>query len=307
MFRGPQILTWSCPKRSLLLLRESHRSAFDEHTGAVGQGARHVKGRSYEEIHGRGRSKEESSLSTKTVSCSTQLSLFCLQCDNHTLKKASFQNLLSKVILSTPYQPLQISVSEKAKQVPNPWKCTSGENVGQNSKVRSTYSNCLTNTSFIEPWRRPWDFCQPLLSFISKTQRNLLQNHLCYRQHSVRPFSLSTHAPWILNHFHRSLQSSSFSPQQIRTIHQAAPPVVDDWRDCLSLENENRCRQRLVPNLKLYEVRKGASQSQGKSQGRWASILVSLCSVKGEPVFLFTLRSRTLKGRHKGDVRLVAG
>lgn len=58
------------------------------------------------------------------------------------------------------------------------------------------------------------------------------------------------------------------------------------------------------PNLKLYEMdkgRKGAGLSQTKKQ--WASVLVSLCSVAGEPAFLFTLRSSTLKGRHKGDVR----
>lgn len=62
--------------------------------------------------------------------------------------------------------------------------------------------------------------------------------------------------------------------------------------------------------MKLYEVDKGkkeASQSQGKNQGRWASVLVSLCSVEGEPAFLFTLRSSTLKGRHKGDVSFAGG
>ncbi|KAG7223072.1 hypothetical protein INR49_015831 [Caranx melampygus] len=91
---------------------------------------------------------------------------------------------------------------------------------------------------------------------------------------------------------------------------KAAPRVVDAWRDCLSPENENRCRQSLGPNLKFYEAdkgRKAASQSQGKDQGRWASVLVSLCSVEGQPSFLFTLRSSTLKGRHKGDVSFAGG
>ncbi|KAM6933931.1 mitochondrial coenzyme A diphosphatase NUDT8 [Xenentodon cancila] len=57
----------------------------------------------------------------------------------------------------------------------------------------------------------------------------------------------------------------------------------------------------------MNKVRKGASQVQGKNQGKWASILVSLCSVKGEPAFLFTLRSSTLKDRHKGDVSFAGG
>uniref|UniRef100_A0A3Q3BRI6 Nudix hydrolase 8 n=1 Tax=Kryptolebias marmoratus TaxID=37003 RepID=A0A3Q3BRI6_KRYMA len=64
--------------------------------------------------------------------------------------------------------------------------------------------------------------------------------------------------------------------------------------DCLSLENEARCRQKLA-------------QTQGTNRGRWAAILVSLCSVEGEPAFLFTLRSSTLRGKHKGDVSFAGG
>lgn len=63
-------------------------------------------------------------------------------------------------------------------------------------------------------------------------------------------------------------------------------------------------------NLKLYEAdkgRTGASLSQGKNQAKWAAVLVSLCSVDSEPAFLFTLRSSTLKGRHKGDVSFAGG
>lgn len=302
MFRGPQILTWSCSKWSLLLLRESCLSAFSD-TGAVWRAACHLRGRRYEEICGRGRNKEDSSLPTETVSRSTQLSLFRLDSDNHRLKEASFQNLLSKAILSSYHQPFQISASAKANQVSNFWKFNVIENLGQNTEVVSTYCNCLTNTTCLQPWRRPWNF-------FKKTRCNFLQSYLYNSQQSVRPFSLSTHTPWILNHLHNRPQPSSFSAQQIKPFHQAAPCVVDAWRDCLSPENEDRCRQALGPNLKLYEVekvRKGAGQSQGKNQGKWASILVSLCSVEGDPVFLFTLRSSTLKGRHKGDVRLVAG
>uniref|UniRef100_A0A3Q4M3K7 Uncharacterized LOC102785037 n=1 Tax=Neolamprologus brichardi TaxID=32507 RepID=A0A3Q4M3K7_NEOBR len=73
--------------------------------------------------------------------------------------------------------------------------------------------------------------------------------------------------------------------------------------DCLSLGNENRCRQHLGPNLKLYKLQKGRKEGNQ----RWASVLVSLCSLDGEPAFLFTLRSSTLKGRHKGDVSFAGG
>uniref|UniRef100_A0A3B4F4N0 Nudix hydrolase 8 n=1 Tax=Pundamilia nyererei TaxID=303518 RepID=A0A3B4F4N0_9CICH len=48
------------------------------------------------------------------------------------------------------------------------------------------------------------------------------------------------------------------------------------------------------------------SQWKERNQ-RWASVLVSLCSLDGEPAFLFTLRSSTLKGRHKGDVSFAGG
>uniref|UniRef100_A0A8C6U440 Nudix (nucleoside diphosphate linked moiety X)-type motif 8 n=1 Tax=Neogobius melanostomus TaxID=47308 RepID=A0A8C6U440_9GOBI len=61
---------------------------------------------------------------------------------------------------------------------------------------------------------------------------------------------------------------------------------------CLSSGNEQRCRRGL---------------SLGKKQARWASVLVSLCSMEDEPAFLFTLRSSTLKGRHKGDVSFAGG
>nr|XP_061797389.1 nucleoside diphosphate-linked moiety X motif 8 [Nerophis lumbriciformis] len=58
----------------------------------------------------------------------------------------------------------------------------------------------------------------------------------------------------------------------------------------------------------MYDVERGRkAQSQDKNKGRWASILVSLCSVKEQPAFLFTLRSSMLKGRHKGDVSFAGG
>uniref|UniRef100_A0A8C9ZRW2 Nudix hydrolase domain-containing protein n=1 Tax=Sander lucioperca TaxID=283035 RepID=A0A8C9ZRW2_SANLU len=307
MFRRPQVLTWSCPIRPLLLLRESHLSAFSEYTAAGWQGARDVKRKKYEGFCG---SKDGSSLSTETVSRSTQLSLFNLDCDNPKQREASFQNLPSKAILSSHHHLPQVSASAKAKRASDSWKCTVVKDVGQNLKAVSTLRHCLINTTCFQPWRRSWDICQPSLSFTFAPQCNLLQSHVYCRQHFVRPFSSSTHTPWISNHSCSRQQPSSHSSHKTRAVHQAAPHVADSWRDCLSLKNENRCRLSLGPNLKLYKVDKGekvASHSQGKNQGRWASVLVSLCSVEGEPAFLFTLRSSTLKGRHKGDVSFAGG
>ncbi|XP_023689231.2 mitochondrial coenzyme A diphosphatase NUDT8 isoform X1 [Paramormyrops kingsleyae] len=85
--------------------------------------------------------------------------------------------------------------------------------------------------------------------------------------------------------------------------HSAAVPIRTNprqasLRECLSVKNEARCRRALEPNGALYEK---------DSPGNWAAVLVSLCLVEGEPAFLFTLRSSTLKGRHKGDVSFAGG
>ncbi|CAL8337062.1 unnamed protein product [Boreogadus saida] len=93
---------------------------------------------------------------------------------------------------------------------------------------------------------------------------------------------------------------------QSRGLHQACPRQAAAPGHCLSPENEQRCRGSLGRNLKLYEAGRGLAQAHGKSQGRWASILVTLCSVQGEPAFLFTLRSSKLK-RNKGDVSFAGG
>ncbi|XP_031716400.1 mitochondrial coenzyme A diphosphatase NUDT8 [Anarrhichthys ocellatus] len=283
MFRAPQILIWSCPLRPLLLLRECHLSGFSKHAAAGWQGARDGKRRRYDGLPG---SKERSS---ETGPCATQLSLFNSNCDNPKQREALSQNFPSKATLSS-YQHLP--------QVP----------ASANPKAVRTYRDCLINTTCLQPWRRPWDICQPSHGSTCKTRCNLLQSRSYCRQHSIRPFSSSTRAPWILNHFLSRRQPSSLSCQKNRAVHQAAAHEVDGWRECLSLQNENRCRQSLGPNLKLYEAgKKGATESQGKSQGRWASVLVSLCSNQGEPAVLFTLRSSTLKGRHKGDVSFAGG
>lgn len=80
---------------------------------------------------------------------------------------------------------------------------------------------------------------------------------------------------------------------QTRALHKRVPHQVT-LEECLSAENESRCRGHLQPNTALYEKESGKS---------WAAVLVSLCTVGGNPSFLFTLRSSKLRGRHKGDVR----
>lgn len=91
---------------------------------------------------------------------------------------------------------------------------------------------------------------------------------------------------------------SQHGPLVSRTcgVHKIIPqPTIPD--DCLSAENKARCQVLLQPNDALYEK---------KTEKSWAAVLVSLCTVGGEPAFLFTLRSSKLRGKHKGDVRYVA-
>lgn len=144
--------------------------------------------------------------------------------------------------------------------------------------------------------KRLWDTGPTSLSLTTKTG--------CYfqRPHLFRAFNLSAHQPWMFDHIHS--KSSRASLHLSRAASQTQPHVTGTWRDCLSSENENRCRQSLLANSKFYEENKESRwMSSRKNQAKWASVLVALCSVEGEPAVLFTLRSSKLKGRHKGDVR----
>ncbi|XP_034276150.1 mitochondrial coenzyme A diphosphatase NUDT8 isoform X1 [Pantherophis guttatus] len=67
-------------------------------------------------------------------------------------------------------------------------------------------------------------------------------------------------------------------------------------RRYLSWENEQRCKGLLEKSTVRY-----------KKETMGAAVLVSLCSVAGDPAILYTLRSNTLTGLYKGEVSFPGG
>uniref|UniRef100_A0A1A8HED6 Nudix (Nucleoside diphosphate linked moiety X)-type motif 8 n=1 Tax=Nothobranchius korthausae TaxID=1143690 RepID=A0A1A8HED6_9TELE len=281
MFKRPQVLMWACLSRLQLLLGESHPAAFSEHFGFGCQRAIRVKNRKHQQTSSKSTSMTGTSSSTKAVGSSDQRS----SCDSDS------KTCQRREVLLTDGCSRTLLLSRH----PNP----------QVSYLTRTFWDRLIP----QQWGRRWHVRWISLRCTSNNQFKFLQNHPSHRQSSFSPVGLLAPEPWILNWF-CCKQAPSRPFNQIRAVHRASPHVADTWRDCLSLQNENRCRQHLLPHWKLYNmerVRGGVSQTQGRNTGRWASILVSLCSVEGEPAFLFTLRSSTLKGRHKGDVSFAGG
>lgn len=142
--------------------------------------------------------------------------------------------------------------------------------------------------------RRLWDARPTSLSLTPKTG--------CYFQRAFSLLAAPLPAAGAFEHAHS--KSFCVSLPRAAAATQAASGVTGAWSDCLSAENESRCRQSLLSNRSFYEESK-ERRWLGSRTGRakWASVLVALCSVEGEPAVLFTLRSSKLKGRHKGDVR----
>ncbi|XP_054650203.1 nucleoside diphosphate-linked moiety X motif 8 [Dunckerocampus dactyliophorus] len=255
---------------SSLRLNEAHTSVLSNPTCARW----HVNEPTCEGLHGR---RGCSFVSTETVSCPTKHSLFSSHCETQLTQQTSFHNLKFKA-------------PTKSKLLYSRWKHTKVGDFVQNPETLNAHQDCLATTACLPPRKRHGE---PSHSHF--TSQSYCSN-FSYRQNFERSLQ------WLKN-IHNRAHAYSLSFHQTRAVHAA-------WSDCLTLDNENRCRQLLGPNLTIYEVDKGRkclSQNKGKNQGRWASILVSLCSVGGEPAFIFTLRSRTLTGRHKGDVSFAGG
>lgn len=73
-----------------------------------------------------------------------------------------------------------------------------------------------------------------------------------------------------------------------------ADAMAEPCAELLSSGSERRCRARLAA---------AAAGRRGAAAVAAAAVLVPLCSVRGRPALLFTLRSRRLGGPHSGDVR----
>ncbi|XP_046891630.1 nucleoside diphosphate-linked moiety X motif 8 isoform X2 [Hypomesus transpacificus] len=294
MFRSPQILTLTCPLRTLrpLLLRVRDPASPEAPSLTARRGV------STCQAYGQMKRREEtSSLNSNFFSPSSDCEHFHITTKpSDPLPPEAVSSYLPQDLVKDP--PCQFGV----------WGTTLCEHSKQNP-------DCSNNVQCLHYNRRPTDDSpQPfrpdsVVSRIRLKPHSPLQSRPYPKHTSLKPLLVSSvPQPWTME-LHRAPLSSPLTSRlsfpQTRALHLAAARKEAALRECLSLENEERCRQSLGPNLGLYEgerVWKG-----GRGQGRWASVLVSLCSVEGQPAFLFTLRSSTLKGRHKGDVSFAGG
>ncbi|XP_029570657.1 mitochondrial coenzyme A diphosphatase NUDT8 isoform X1 [Salmo trutta] len=304
MFRSPQILALTYPVRTHRPLQLSGRDpnvpALPEHACQRWTGpktGRHL-------CQGDG-GEEAVSLSS---AISSQLVSRGTSCCGSCLLNAAPQHPLLKATPPNRPQLSQDSSFVSLKRTPrlpvlvacDPWKTTLLEHL-DNSKVPECFSDlkCLLQ-------RRQTDNGSQRLSSEEKVNVTF-----SVKSNSYSPVQSGKDI------FHRLLASTpklwTVDPQrclslQSRGLRQAAASCpVGPLRECLSLVNEVRCRQSLGPNVALYEKDVQGKRGSSEAQGKWASVLVSLCSVEGEPAFLFTLRSTALKGRHKGDVSFAGG
>ncbi|XP_034023783.1 nucleoside diphosphate-linked moiety X motif 8 isoform X2 [Thalassophryne amazonica] len=295
--------TWPCFIRLLLLGKQDFQAhIFTANTAGGWHSAKAVKERRGERNCSAG-STEGSFSSTETMCASLQLCLLKLDRSDHQQREATFYNSTAKAILSNSFNLSWFSPSAK-NNLAVPQSCNSVEVL---SDLRKCHEHLMSRTC-LQHWKNPQDTSLSSLWFSNKRQSKLFQSCLACSQHFIRPLSTSARKLWVFNHFHMSFVPSIHILPQSRAAHQTPSYQATPFRDILSLENEMRCRQALRPNLKLYELNmtNGAVQRQGKDKN-WASILVSLCSLDGDPAFLFTLRSSTLKGRHKGHVSFAGG
>ncbi|XP_020363400.1 mitochondrial coenzyme A diphosphatase NUDT8 isoform X1 [Oncorhynchus kisutch] len=296
MFRSPQILALTCPVRTLLLsVRDPHVPALPEHACQRGNGPK--AGRSLCQGDGVNGGGEEAAISSHLVSRSTSGCESCLlnTAPQHPLQKATPPNR-PQLSQDSSFVSLKLTPRLPVIVACDPWKTTSLEHL-DNSKATECSSDhkCLLQ-------RRQTDNGSQCLS--AEVKVNIT-------------FSPDQSGKIHKDIFHRLLVSTpkqwTVDPQRLLSVqsqglHQSAASSPEGaMRECLSLVNEARCRQSLEPNVALYEKDVRGERGPSEAQLKWASVLVSLCSVEGEPAFLFTLRSTALKGRHKGDVSFAGG